>query len=330
MIRQCHNCRLGYQRKKAVPGEGPENAKILFVGEAPGREEDLVGRPFIGPAGRILNEVLDSVRLKRKNVFITSVNKCRPPGNRRPKSDEVIACRPYLVEQIDCIKPRVIVALGQHGFQTLTASAKKMSDVRKKQFIYHGIIVIPTYHPAAILYNRRLFSVFKKDIRYALEIAHKSKLRLGGVKPMVGKLYRTQVSAGGVPWQRNKKFLLIRRRDEGIWCFPKGKVDEEEDFKKTALREIKEETGLQGQIADYLGKVEYAFFRPEENMNYHKTVHYYLVEVKSRRIKLESEFEESLWCIYSEAVKLLHYDNDVKIIRRAEHAANKLAGEKLH
>jgi len=163
-IRACRKCPLHKTRKNAVPGEGYKSSKIMLVGEAPGREEDEMGRPFIGSAGRILRDVLEEVGLTRMDVFITSILKCRPPKNRNPKKDEMDACRPYLLAQMENLKPKVIVALGSYGLHGLVGKRHGISKVRGKVFELKGIPIIPTYHPAACLYNPKLKKILKRDL----------------------------------------------------------------------------------------------------------------------------------------------------------------------
>lgn len=160
LIKKCRMCRLN--RKNTVSGEGDTNAKLFFVGESPGREEDLTGRPFIGRAGRLLTELLVSIKLKRENVFITSVLKCRPPNNRKPTAKEIEYCLPYLKKQIEIIKPKIIVLLGNTALQSLLG---KEYTVTK----YHGKFIgnyFVTFHPAAGIrfkkYKNLLFNDFKK------------------------------------------------------------------------------------------------------------------------------------------------------------------------
>jgi len=137
-IRKCRKCKLWKTRSNAVPGEGPSNAKIFFIGQAPGKQEDLQGKPFVGRAGKFLNMLLEKNNIKRSDVFITSVLKCFPPKNRLPKKDEIKACLPYLIKQLEIINPRVVVLLGNVAIKTL-----------KNHEILKGRKVICTYHPAA-------------------------------------------------------------------------------------------------------------------------------------------------------------------------------------
>ncbi len=163
-IRACTLCRLHKGRTFAVPGEGPVFAPVLLVGEAPGRDEDATGRPFVGSAGRILEAALTAARLPRSAVFITNVVKCRPPKNRRPRRDEVSACRMYLMGQIACVQPRVIVTLGATALRGVLGPGHELKDARRRRLALGGIPVVATYHPAAILYNRRLERRLRKDL----------------------------------------------------------------------------------------------------------------------------------------------------------------------
>ncbi len=164
-IRSCTLCPLHKTRTNAVPGEGPADAKIMFIGEAPGREEDAQGRPFVGPAGRYLNQLLRNAGLSREQVFITNIVKCRPPGNREPRSEEAAACRPYLDGQIATICPRVICLLGRPATVALLDPSATMSRIHGQTFERNGIIYIPLYHPAAALHNQRLGPVLNDDFK---------------------------------------------------------------------------------------------------------------------------------------------------------------------
>jgi DNA polymerase len=176
-VRTCTRCRLHEGRTHAVPGEGPLNPSIFFVGEGPGREEDVQGRPFVGSAGKVLDGLLADAGVARSEVFITSVVKCRPPGNRNPKADEMAACRPYLLRQIELVQPRVIVTLGHSGLRGLLGVRGTLSELRTRRFEYEGIPVRPSYHPAAVLYNRRLRDRLLEDIRAAKRQASGGKGR---------------------------------------------------------------------------------------------------------------------------------------------------------
>ena len=153
-ILTCTNCGLAETRKQAVPGAGHPRAKLVFVGEAPGAEEDRQGIPFVGRGGQLLDKILAAIDLGREDVHILNILKCRPPGNRNPAPDEIIACRPFLERQLEIIQPGIIVALGLFSSQWLTG--KKISLTKLRQtgpHEYAGIKVFPTYHPAALLRN---------------------------------------------------------------------------------------------------------------------------------------------------------------------------------
>jgi DNA polymerase len=152
-IKDCQKCPLGITRTKFVFGEGNPNADIMVIGEAPGADEDLQGLPFVGRAGQLLTKILESVGFRRQDVFIGNINKCRPPGNRVPSKNEVEACEPFLLKQIELIKPKFILALGLTAANTLMKSNYKMGDIRGKLFNYNGIQTLVTYHPAALLRN---------------------------------------------------------------------------------------------------------------------------------------------------------------------------------
>jgi DNA polymerase len=170
-IRRCRKCPLAKSRKNAVPGEGAYNARIMLIGEAPGRAEDEQGLPFVGYAGNILDEVLKGSGLQREQVFITSILKCRPPDNRNPKAPEISACEPHLVSQVDIISPKVLVALGRFGLRGLTGKTGKVGDMRKKKLEYNGVPIVITYHPAAIIYNRKLQKTIISDLEKARRLA---------------------------------------------------------------------------------------------------------------------------------------------------------------
>lgn len=169
-VKNCTRCRLHLTRKNAVPGDGNENTEIMFVGEAPGKNEDEVGRPFVGRAGQFLDFALAEAGLDRKDVFITNVVKCRPPGNRDPTDEEIESCSPYLDEQIEAIKPGVICTLGKFATGYILSSyGFEMEPISR----IHGRIyavpvammkIIPMYHPAATIYNPSLKGQFLEDM----------------------------------------------------------------------------------------------------------------------------------------------------------------------
>ena len=153
LINACRRCDLYRTAKNPVPGEGSATARLVCVGEAPGASEDETGRPFVGQAGMLLTKILEAIKLSRDDVFIVNVLKHRPPGNRNPLPTEVDACRPYLVRQLEIIRPSVIVAFGTFAAQTLLETKLSISKLRGAIHRYHGIPVVVTYHPAALLRN---------------------------------------------------------------------------------------------------------------------------------------------------------------------------------
>jgi len=163
-VSTCSKCKLCKGRTRAVPGEGNPNAKILFIGEGPGYHEDQQGRPFVGPAGQFLDELLSSINLKRSDVFIANVVKCRPPQNRDPEPDEMAACNDYLDRQIAAIKPRVIVTLGRYSMSKFFGG-EKISVIHGRARKRDDYICIAMYHPAAGLHQASLKDVIREDFK---------------------------------------------------------------------------------------------------------------------------------------------------------------------
>jgi DNA polymerase len=161
-VANCNKCDLYHSREKGVPGEGPTNAEIIFIGEGPGFHENMQGRPFVGAAGDFLVELLDGIGLKREDVFITNVVKCRPPGNRDPAPEELKTCSPYLDQQLQVINPKVIVTLGRFSMARFIPHAK-ISEIHGQPVQVKGMLVVPFYHPAAALHRPSLRSVVEKD-----------------------------------------------------------------------------------------------------------------------------------------------------------------------
>ena len=149
----CQRCQLAKGRNTIVFGDGHPNARLVFVGEGPGFEEDQQGLPFVGPAGQLLTRIIEAIKLNRSQVYICNVIKCRPPGNRNPQPDEINTCFPFLERQLAAIKPDFIVALGAFAAQTLLGSGTPISRLRGRFHDYKGIKVLPTYHPAYLLRN---------------------------------------------------------------------------------------------------------------------------------------------------------------------------------
>jgi DNA polymerase len=147
----CTQCRLAKTRTQVVYGVGNPHAELMFIGEAPGKDEDLKGEPFVGRAGQLLTDIIKAMKLTRDDVYIANVIKCRPPENRNPEPDELDACRPFIKRQIELIQPKVIVTLGKFALQSLTGRASAISGARGQWTEYDGIKVMPTYHPAYLL-----------------------------------------------------------------------------------------------------------------------------------------------------------------------------------
>lgn len=153
-LADCTRCKLSEQRKQVVFGEGNPAADLMFVGEAPGAQEDRLGRPFVGPAGQLLDRIIENAMgLQRADVYIANINKCRPPGNRNPEPDEVAACLPLLARQIELVQPKVLVALGRVAAANLLGSSDSVTRLRGRALEAHGVPVVVTWHPAYLLRN---------------------------------------------------------------------------------------------------------------------------------------------------------------------------------
>lgn len=159
-VENCKGCPLHSTRTNIVFGTGNENARLIFVGEAPGADEDKQGKPFVGRAGQKLTQIIEAMGLSRSEVYITNVLKCRPPDNRNPLPAEIKVCEPFLIAQLKLIKPKIICALGTFAAQTLLRSDQRISALRGRFHTYHSIKVMPTYHPAFLLRNPK----FKRDV----------------------------------------------------------------------------------------------------------------------------------------------------------------------
>ncbi len=173
-ISSCTSCSLSGTRTNTVPGEGSPNARMLLIGEAPGRNEDLQGRPFVGRAGKFLDELLQAAGIKRDDVFIANILKCRPPENRNPREDEIRACTPFLDRQIAFIKPRVICpmgnfatsyVLGKFGVEPLPIGRMHGKTYRISNLLLGSAVIIPLYHPASAVYNPEMRNVLIEDFR---------------------------------------------------------------------------------------------------------------------------------------------------------------------
>jgi DNA polymerase len=167
----CRRCRLAGGRTNLVFGVGNPGARLVFVGEGPGADEDAKGEPFVGRAGQLLTEIITKgMKLRREDVYICNVVKCRPPGNRNPEPDEVAACEPFLVRQLQAIGPEVIVALGKFAAQTLLRSKTPITQLRGRWFDYHGIMIMPTFHPAYLLRNPGDKRLVWEDIQKVMRV----------------------------------------------------------------------------------------------------------------------------------------------------------------
>ncbi len=168
-IHTCQKCELGKTRNHFVFGGGNPDADIMFVGEAPGEQEDKTGIPFVGRAGKLLDRILEEVGISRQDVFIANVLKCRPPQNRDPFPEEIALCENYLHRQIELIKPNVIVALGRVAANTLLRESNALKDMRGITYNYHNTDLRVTYHPAAILRNMGMYGLLKGDMQELVE-----------------------------------------------------------------------------------------------------------------------------------------------------------------
>ena len=178
-LSDCRRCRLCRERTRIVNGTGTPDAKVVFIGEAPGRDEDVRGRPFVGKAGRILDQALEEAGATREEVYITNLVRCRPPGNRRPRKDELLACADHLSDELSLLDPVVVCAMGHTVAKRLTSSADRMADIagteadlRVGRRLFKGIV---TYHPAACLYRRAHTDSFKSAVRKCLEVAREGE-----------------------------------------------------------------------------------------------------------------------------------------------------------
>jgi DNA polymerase len=166
----CTRCGLASDRKKIVFGVGDPGAQVVFVGEAPGRDEDLQGEPFVGKAGQLLTRIINAMGLERDQVYICNVIKCRPPGNRDPQADEIATCQPFLTKQLEIIRPRAICALGSFAARTLLNSDTGISRLRGQFHDYHGVPLMPTYHPSYLLRNPQAKREVWEDIQKIMEL----------------------------------------------------------------------------------------------------------------------------------------------------------------
>jgi len=168
-VLRCQKCPLAKERSQAVFGSGNMNAKLMFIGEAPGHEEDMQGLPFVGEAGMLLTKIIEAMGIKREDVYICNILKCRPPQNRNPLPEEISMCIDYLRAEIDIIKPRIICGLGKFASQTLLNTEIPISKLRGKWREYRGIKFMPTYHPAYLLRNPKDKKIVWEDMKKIME-----------------------------------------------------------------------------------------------------------------------------------------------------------------
>lgn len=191
----CQDCILHHSRKKSVPGIGPANAKIMFIGEGPGFHENEQGLPFVGAAGKLLDDLLASIGMRRADVFITNVVKCRPPGNRDPQPEELQACNAYLDRQIEILNPPVIVTLGRFSMAKFIANAK-ISQVHGRPKAIEGRLIVPMFHPAAALHQGSLKPLLEQDFKRLPEfVTTAAKM----VQPAVQPAHAQQTSLFDAP-----------------------------------------------------------------------------------------------------------------------------------
>jgi DNA polymerase len=175
-VLSCRLCPLSSLRNRAVPGEGDKKAELMFIGEAPGRDEDAQGRPFVGRAGQLLTKIIEAMKWRREEVFITNIVKCRPPDNRTPLPDEVEKCSPYLVRQIELIRPKVIVTLGKVATDVFIPGRKSMGERRGKFVDHQGIRIMPTFHPSYVIRNegnKEIKKMVWEDMKLVMEFLGK-------------------------------------------------------------------------------------------------------------------------------------------------------------
>jgi len=171
----CQRCKLHTHRTHIVFGTGNPMAKLVFVGEAPGEDEDRQAEPFVGKAGQLLNKMIQAMGLKREQVYIANIVKCRPPNNRNPEPDEIASCEPFLMEQLGAIQPAIICALGNFAAQTLLRTRVKISQLRGKFHDYQGIKVMPTFHPAYLLRNPQDKKLVWEDLQKVMAELNKTQ-----------------------------------------------------------------------------------------------------------------------------------------------------------
>ena len=179
-VGECHKCTLGETRTNVVPGAGNPRAKIMFIGEAPGKNEDLKGQPFVGAAGNLLNQLLERIGLEREDIYIANILKCRPPKNRDPRPDEIDACVPWLREQIKAVHPTILVTMGNFSTKFILQTTTGITQLRGKVRKTGPFRVIPTFHPAAAIYDRSKITALEEDFDLIRELLEADEAALRG------------------------------------------------------------------------------------------------------------------------------------------------------
>jgi len=206
-VGECSRCGLSRTRRSVVFGEGNLRSRLMFIGEAPGADEDRQGRPFVGRAGQLLTRIIAAMGLEREDTYITNILKCRPPGNRNPEVDEICECLPYLERQIESIRPEIICTLGLFATQTLTGIRDPIGRMRGKTYEYRGIPLIPTYHPAACLRNPSSKKLVWEDIKRVMKELEKKDAEIRNV------LLEVAVARTNVPRKIWKRVISVTEPD---------------------------------------------------------------------------------------------------------------------
>lgn len=177
-VDECHKCTLGETRTNVVPGAGNPHAKIMFIGEAPGKNEDLKGQPFVGAAGKLLNQLLERIGLQREDIYIANILKCRPPKNRDPRPDEISACVPWLREQINAVRPNVLVTMGNFSTKFVLETKEGITQLHGQVCSAGSFKVVPTFHPAAAIYDRSKITALETDFDLIKQLLDADEHRL--------------------------------------------------------------------------------------------------------------------------------------------------------
>jgi len=215
-IRECAKCELSRTRTNFVFGSGNANSKLMFVGEAPGKNEDLQGKPFVGQAGKLLDDLLSSIGFARNEVFIANVLKCRPPQNRDPKLEEIDSCKNYLFEQIEIIDPIVICTLGKYSTQLLLNTEEGITGLRGRVFKIGNRYILPINHPAAALYTPSRLEILKSDFKRALKIIKMLEYKESDPSIIVEDDYGLQKKKNTELLKKNPETELQNNRPEGM------------------------------------------------------------------------------------------------------------------